>query len=52
MPKWINGEEISEEKVQNCINTIVNEACLKCESHSPDCPLGKAVGEIKSITGV
>lgn len=52
MPQWINGEEVSEEDVQNCINTIVNDACLKCGSHSADCPLGKAVGEIKTITGV
>lgn len=52
MPQWINGEEVSEEDVQKCINTIVNDACLKCGSHSADCPLSKAVGEIKTITGV
>lgn len=52
MPKWLTGEELDEKDVEKTINTIVNDACFKCGSHSADCPLSKAVSEIKSITGV
>jgi len=49
MPLWKCPEtEVTKEKAEESIAHLKN-ACFGCSTHSPDCSIAKAVGEISSM---
>ena len=49
MPQWISGKNVSEEELKNSLKVLTEEACLKCDAHSAECPFAKAAGDIQKL---
>jgi hypothetical protein len=49
MPIWnCTGKEVSKEKVEESIAHLKN-ACFGCSTHSNDCSIAKAVGDVSAM---
>ncbi len=49
MPIWkCTDTEVTKEKAEESIAHL-KDACFGCSTHSADCSIGKAVGEISSM---
>jgi len=49
MPVWkCTGTEVTNEKAEESIAHL-KSACFGCSTHSTDCSIAKAVGEIASM---
>lgn len=49
MPKWISGKDVSKEEIENRLKTITEDVCFKCDTHSSECSIAKAAGDIKTM---
>jgi len=45
--KW-TSTEVSKEKAENSLDKI-KSACFGCQTHSDDCPIAYAAGEVASM---
>ncbi|MEN6609966.1 MAG: MTH865 family protein [Methanoregulaceae archaeon] len=51
MPAWkYTGKEVSKSKAQESLQAV-KSACFGCKTHSPDCSIAKAAGEISQMDG-
>ena len=51
MPTWkCTGTEVSKEKAEASLKAV-KSACFGCGTHSPDCAIAKAAGEIAEMAG-
>jgi len=51
MPAWkYTGKEVSNEKAAASLKAV-KSACFGCGTHSPDCAIAKAAGEIAEMAG-
>jgi len=49
MPTWkCTGTQVSREKVEESIEKLKG-ACFGCSTHSNDCSIAKAVGDVSSM---
>lgn len=49
MSKWkYTGENVTAEKAEESLKTI-KSACFGCETHSPDCSIAKAAGDVAAM---
>lgn len=49
MPKWnYTGKEVSTAKAEESLKTI-KSVCFGCETHSPDCSIAKAAGDVAAM---
>ncbi|WP_245554483.1 MTH865 family protein [Methanocorpusculum bavaricum] len=51
MPTWkYTGKTVTQAKAEESLKSIKG-ACFGCETHSADCPIAKAAGEIAGMPG-
>jgi len=51
MPTWNStGKEVSKAQAEASLKAV-KSACFKCETHSADCSIAKAAGEISDLLG-
>jgi hypothetical protein len=51
MPTWsYTGKDVSQTKAEESLKAIKG-ACFGCETHSADCPIAKAAGEVSGMPG-
>ncbi|EHQ36491.1 hypothetical protein Metlim_2443 [Methanoplanus limicola DSM 2279] len=50
MSKWnYTGKNVSVEKAEESLKAV-KSACFGCDTHSPDCSIAKAAGDIAAMT--
>jgi hypothetical protein len=49
MSKWnYTGKDVTKEKAEESLKSI-KTACFGCETHSPDCSIAKAAGDVAAM---